>query len=170
MTWYLIQTKPRSEKVALENLTNQGYECYLPMMRVEKIINKQIEVQKVPLFPRYLFINLDIDFESKSWTPIRSTRGVSNLVRFGEAPAKIHDVLVQNIYSREHQSETYVQPLFRTGEILKIVNGPFAGFESIYQGMAAEKRVMILLEFMRKPLLITLELDQIKKVMSANAG
>ncbi len=163
MTWYLIQTKPRSEKVALENLTNQGYECYLPMMKVEKVINRQIEVQKVPLFPRYLFINLDLDFESKSWAPIRSTRGVSNLVKFGQTPAKIHDELVEHIYSKEHSSKSKIEPLYQSGQKLKIVDGPFSGFESIYQGIGPEMRVIVLLEFMRRPLLLSFELDKIRK-------
>ncbi|MDP3335894.1 MAG: transcription termination/antitermination NusG family protein, partial [Rhodoferax sp.] len=30
MNWYLIHTKPRLEKCALENLQNQGYTCFLP--------------------------------------------------------------------------------------------------------------------------------------------
>lgn len=162
MFWYLIQTKPRSENLALKNLSNQGYKCYLPMLRIEKVINKQIEIKKVPLFPRYLFINLDSNFESKSWAPIRSTRGVSNLVRYGQTPAKIHDELVEHIYSREHLSESEIQPLFQQGQSLKIIKGPFSGFDSIYQGMDSEMRVMVLLEFMRKPLFIKLQLDQLK--------
>ncbi len=163
MTWYLIRTKPRSEKVALENLTRQGFECYLPMMKVEKVINKHIEVQKLPLFPRYLFINLELDFESKSWTPIRSTRGVSNLVKFGGTPAKIHDELVEHIYSKEHLSESKIEPLYHSGQKLKIVDGPFSGFDSIYQGMDSEMRVMVLLEFMARPLIMKVELAQVKK-------
>ncbi len=162
MFWYLIQTKPRSENLALENLSNQGYKCYLPMMKVEKVINKQIEIKKEQQFPRYLFINLDLDFASKSWAPIRSTRGVSSLVRFGQIPAKIHDELVQYIYSREHLAESKVQSLYQQGQSLKIIKGPFSGFDSIYQGMDSEMRVIVLLEFMRKPLFMKLELDQLK--------
>lgn len=162
MFWYLIQTKPRSENLALENLSNQGYNCYLPMMKIEKVLNKRIEIKKVPLFPRYLFVNLDLDFESKSWAPIRSTRGVSSLVRFGQSPAKIHDELVQYIYSREHLSESKAQPLYQQGQSLKIIKGPFSGFDSIYQGMDSEMRVIVLLEFMRKPLFMKFELDQLK--------
>ncbi len=29
--WYVLQSKPREEKRALENLRNQGFECLLPM-------------------------------------------------------------------------------------------------------------------------------------------
>ncbi len=162
MFWYLLQTKPRAENLALENLSNQGYKCYLPMMKVEKLLNGEIEVKKVPLFPRYLFINLDLSFETKSWAPVRSTRGVSNLVRFGQSPAKIHDELVQYIYSKEILSESCVQQLYQRGQSLKIINGPFSGFDSIYQAMDSEMRVMVLLEFMRKPLFIKLQLDQLK--------
>lgn len=162
MYWYLIQTKPHSENLALENLTNQGYKCYLPMIKVERIINKKIEIKKIPLFPRYLFTKLDLKFESKSWIPIRSTRGVSNLVRFGQVPAKIHDELFQHIYSREHLFESEVQPLYHQGQSLRIINGPFSAFDCIYQGMDSEMRVIVLLEFMRKPFLLKLKLDQIK--------
>lgn len=160
MFWYLIQTKPRSESLALENLLSQGYKCYLPMMNIEKVVNKKIERKRVPLFPRYLFINLD--FASKSWAPIRSTRGVSGLVRFGQIPAKIHDDLVQHIYSREHLSDSEVQTLYQQGQSLKIIKGPFSGFDSIYHGMDSEMRIIVLLEFMRKPLFAKLELDQLK--------
>jgi len=160
MFWYLVQTKHRLENLALENLSYQGYKCYLPLMKVEKVVNKQIEVKKVPLFPRYLFINLD--FKSKNCAPIQSTRGVSRLVCFGQIPAKIHDELIKHIYSREHFSESDVQPLYQQGQSLKIIKGPFSGFDSIYQGVDSEMRVMVLLEFMRKPLSLKLELDQLK--------
>lgn len=165
MFWYLIQTKPRSESLALENLLNQGYKCYLPMMRVEKVLNKEIAIRKVPLFPRYLFINLDLNFQSKSWDSVRSTRGVSNLVRFGQVPAKIHNELIEYIYSKEYSFDLKIEPLYQQGQSLKIINGPFSGFDSIYQGMSSDMRVMVLLEFMRKSLLLKLKVDQIKLVV-----
>jgi hypothetical protein len=34
---YLLYTKPRQEKLALQHLQNQAYEVYLPMIQVEKI-------------------------------------------------------------------------------------------------------------------------------------
>jgi hypothetical protein len=34
--WYLVHTKPRQEDVALANLERQGYECYLPQLRIER--------------------------------------------------------------------------------------------------------------------------------------
>ncbi|MEE8263278.1 MAG: transcription termination/antitermination NusG family protein, partial [Gammaproteobacteria bacterium] len=31
--WYLIYSKPRQERLALENLRRQNYEAYLPLMQ-----------------------------------------------------------------------------------------------------------------------------------------
>ncbi len=161
MAWYLIQCKPRLEFVALKNLNNQGYQCYLPTIKVERFLQNKIEVRRLPLFPRYLFINLDNDFASKSWAPIRSTKGVSNLVKFGETLAKIHDGLVDIIRVREFQEESQVEPIYKKGQNLKILEGPFAGFESIYQGADAEMRIIVLLEFMRKPVIAHLNLKNV---------
>jgi transcriptional antiterminator RfaH len=132
------------------------------MIKVERVLQNKIEVKKSPLFPRYLFINLDNDFASKSWAPIRSTKGVSNLVKFGEALAKIHDDLVEIIKAREFQEESKIEPLFKKGQNFKILEGPFACFDSIYQGMDAEMRIIVLLEFMKKPVITHLNLNNVK--------
>lgn len=36
-SWYLIYTKIRQERIALENLERQGFECFLPKIKVEKV-------------------------------------------------------------------------------------------------------------------------------------
>lgn len=162
MSWYLLQTKPRAENIALENLSNQGYKCYLPMLTAEILLKNKIERQKVPLFPRYLFIDLELDFSSKCWAPIRSTKGVTQLVRFGVEPAKVDAGLINLIRARELQDGSYTKPLFKSGDRLKVQCGPFAGFDSIYQGMDPEMRIIVLLEFMNKNLEIRLQPDQVK--------
>ncbi len=100
MTWYSIQTKPKQELIAEKNPKNQCFECYITLLKVEKIQTSSLEIFKVPLFPRYLFILLEFGFESKSWVPLRSTKGVSYLVKFGQKPAKVHDELIGLIKSR----------------------------------------------------------------------
>ena len=71
--WYLIQTKPKQEKMASQNLINQNFEIYYP--------KTQIKNKVVALFPRYIFIQLDD--QNQNLSPIRSTKGVANFVRFG---------------------------------------------------------------------------------------
>jgi transcriptional antiterminator RfaH len=94
MNWYLVHTKPRQEQYALENLQWQGYECYFPVMPAEKLRLGKISTALQPLFPRYLFIRLGQGPSAQSWTPIRSTKGASRLVTFGNTPAKVDYALI----------------------------------------------------------------------------
>jgi len=58
LAWYLIHTKPRQEALALTNLSRQGFECYIPMLRRQKIQQRKTALVSEPMFPRYLFIRL----------------------------------------------------------------------------------------------------------------
>jgi len=57
--WYVVHTKPRQEARALENLQNQGFNCFLPTMQVQKLRNQKVQTITEPMFSRYLFIQLD---------------------------------------------------------------------------------------------------------------
>ena len=83
LSWYVVHTKVRQEALALTNLNRQGFECYMPMIKLEKIRQRKTATVAEPMFPRYLFIRLDTSGSGQSWSPIRSTLGVSQLVRFG---------------------------------------------------------------------------------------
>lgn len=92
--WYLIYTKPRQELIAVANLQNQAYTAFAPQLSVKKRTNQGWKQVNEPLFPNYVFIQLDD--VTDDWKPIRSTRGVSGFVRFGSGvPVPIRDELMQ---------------------------------------------------------------------------
>ena len=153
--WFVIHTKPRQELVALENLNRQGFDCYLPMMQVQKIRRGRAETVSEPMFARYLFIQLDRGDQGKSWAPIRSTVGVSQLVRFGQDPAQVQDSLIEFLRSNEKQQP--VAELFKPGETVMLTKGPFAGIEAIYQSASAEQRSLILIELLSKPVVMKVD-------------
>ena len=163
MHWYLVHTKPRQEACALQNLEQQGYDCYLPLLASEKLIKGAVTKLAEPLFPRYLFIRLDTHDSAKSWSPIRSTRGVSKLVTFGNQPAKVSDTLVDLIRARETSGEIAEKRLFNPGESIRVVDGPFAGIEGIFQSIDGTQRVMILIELMSKPVRMAVSPNSIRK-------
>lgn len=159
--WYLVHTKPRQEDVALANLQRQGFECYLPQMRIERVRRRKAEVVNEPMFPRYLFIRLDSSDQGKSWSPIRSTLGVSQLVHFGGKAAKVDDTLVDLLRQRERALPT--EALFQSGDSVVIADGPFAGLEAVYQTADAERRTFILLEILSKPVSMQIDAGQLRK-------
>ena len=161
LSWYLVHTKPRQEEIALVNLERQGYECYLPQMRIERIRRRKAEVATEPMFPRYLFIRLDSSDQGKSWSPIRSTLGVSQLVHFGARAAKVDDTLVDLLSQRERALPT--EAMFQSGDSVVIADGPFAGIEAIYQTADAERRAFILLEILAKPVSMHIDAGRLRK-------
>ncbi|MCP4237029.1 MAG: transcription/translation regulatory transformer protein RfaH [Aestuariibacter sp.] len=150
MHWYLIYTKPKHEQVALQNLEQQGFECYLPVMPVEKLHRRKITLSNEPLFPRYLFIRLAKGVSARSWSPIRSTRGVSRMVSFGNEPTRVDDWLIEALKSHEGIVENEPEQLFTPGGKVKLTEGAFRGVEGIYQMPDGESRVLVLIELLGK--------------------
>jgi len=161
--WYLIHTKIRQEAIALENLERQGYTCFYPTLMAEKVRRKALTLLEEPMFPRYLFIQLGSRLESQSWAPIRSTTGVSRLVRFGQEPAKVDPRIIEALQATQAQGAPVVLRQFMPGDALHITDGPFKGIDAIYQATDGEGRVMVLLELMSKPVRMTIEPTRVKK-------
>lgn len=95
MTWYAIQHKPAQGDRALAHLQNQGVGCFYPKVEVERICGGKRCRRLEPLFPGYLFVNLDD--ANPVWSRLRSTRGVLRVVGFGNRPAPIEDDVIDHI-------------------------------------------------------------------------
>ena len=164
MDWYVIHTKVRQEARALENLSSQGYECYLPQIKRQKLRRGAIGLALEPLFPRYLFIRLDASLSGKSWGPIRSTLGVSNLVAFGGIPAKAPNVFIDILKEKIDEANVTPKKIYQPGERLLITTGPFADIEGIFQMDDGESRAMLLIDILNKATQIKLPLSTLTKV------
>ena len=143
--WFLIQSKPRNEARALENLLRQGYETYLPLIEVERLQRGKLLRKLEPLFPRYLFLNLAAGVDN--WGPIRSTLGVAGMVRFGQTYAAVPDPVIEAIRARTQEIR---ETLFAAGDTVKVVSGPLVGLEGVFEIADGEQRSFVLLEFMQK--------------------
>lgn len=163
MHWYLVMSKPRQERVAVENLARQGYECYLPTLQAEKIRRGAITLVDEPLFPRYLFIHLGHELSAKGWGPIRYTTGVSRLVTFGTEPAKIDDSLVSHLKISESNHKSNPRRLFTEGDRVRVTQGIFGGLEGVFQVADGDQRVMILIQMMSKPLSVAVHPSILQK-------
>ena len=85
--WYVVQCRANQNYRAQENLENQGFTCFQPQLCLEKVRAGRRVQRQEPLFPGYLFIQLSE--QDSGWHTIRSTRGVTKLVAFGDRPAAV---------------------------------------------------------------------------------
>jgi len=138
--WYLIKTKPRQEKKAIQNLENQGYRSFCPIV---KLNNKFVF-----LFPGYLFIQLND--KKQDFSPIKSTKGVLYFVRFGLNFAKVPTSVIEFIKSNQHVNANKIKKLnqFNSGDKVQISDGPFENYTAIFKCYRSDERVILLMDLL----------------------
>ena len=149
--WFLVYTKAKEEEIAQKNCANQGFETFLPMIAYEKISQPKSFSLK-PMFPRYLFITINV--EKDNWHLIKSTRGVSHLVLFGNKFAAVPNAVIEFIKTRVNNhsivKHNVTRQLFQKGDKLVINKGVFQGKEAKFLSMTGKERVRILLKLMNE--------------------
>ena len=157
--WYLLQTKFRQERKAAQELEQQNIKVFLPLYRFEKLIKGVRVTKEEPLFSRYLFIELDT--KNTNWTSIRSTRGVSKFVEFGNGASIVDPLIIESLHNMEPQPE---ESYLTHGEKIRVVNGAFKGLEAIYQAADGLARSYILMELMQQDQYISIDNQLIDKI------
>ena len=151
--WFAVVSKPRQEQTALENLQRQGFECFLPMAEnpYQRRSKKQQRIVE-PLFPRYLFLKAIASHQNLA--PVRSTKGVLSMVRFGTELAVVPDSVIHAIKSCI-ESDTgliKINPIaIKAGDTVRIFDGPLAGINGVVQETNSNNRAMILMELLGRP-------------------
>ena len=128
--WLVVMTKPKMEKEAKVHLERQGFVVYLPTWVDLKRRSGDWKKVQSPMFPRYLFAKTVN--EEQSISPIRSTRGVNQLVCFGSEPARASDDLIREIRLLEtvrNAGDDQLKP-FKPGDEVSIIAGPFKGISA----------------------------------------
>lgn len=151
-TWFIVFSRPRQERRAKDNLERQDFACSLPEVRNTR--SARIE----PLFPRYLFLQA-VPGE-QSLDPVRSTRGVSRLVRFGEKLATLSGDVIRAIGERIDPETGLVRIPdleLRSGDRVRLFQGPLAGTEAIFKARSGKERVLLLMDLLGRQ--TTVEVD-----------
>jgi transcriptional antiterminator RfaH len=146
--WYLLRTKTNAEQQAQDHLTRQGYDSYFPRFaqRVRRF-GRRFHVVG-PLFPSYLFLRLAVGLQPLS--PVKSTRGVLGIVRFGEDYAVVPPHIIAQLrrradrYGLHASAERIPKPTDR----IRVKEGPFEGVDAIFVRDCGEERVLVLLNIL----------------------
>ena len=148
--WHAVMCKPRREALVEANLVNQGYRVCLPRLATQRRRDGKWVDSVEPLFPRYLFVAAGR--EQQGFAPVRSTLGVSGLVRFGGQPATVAEEVVEALRGRQDPATGACarRRLFARGAAVEFRDGPFAGLDGVFDVEAGEDRVFVLLEFLGK--------------------
>ena len=160
--WYLAYTKPRQEQIAQVNLEQQAFEAYLKLYKKFKKTEQGPVALFEPMFPRYILFRPS--HTEQSISAVRSTKGVSNLVRFGFEPALLHDDVVQRIRQMEQlRDQATIEELnqLKVGQKVRLKHTALGAIEGLVQNVSS-KRVAVLLEILGRPTVVNVDHHQVE--------
>ena len=161
--WYLVQYKHNSMSQALSNLHRQGIELFFPQINQTFRKGNSFKTKNVPLFPGYIFINLN--HEKISLNKINSTYGISRLVSFGKNPAVVPFELIKSLKKNCDAEDNFISTnKYNLGDFIEIKNGPFSKLIGKIFKIESDKRIWILLEMMNSEINIISSSQSLKKI------
>jgi transcriptional antiterminator NusG len=139
--WYAIQTyagSERSVKRAIEQLVKDyGLEEKLERVVVptEEVIEVKNGVKKITersLYSGYAFAHIDLDTDL--WHKIQSLPKVSRFIGEQKTPTALSEADIKLILEKmEKKNAPRPKVDFETGEVVRIVDGPFANFTGMVE-------------------------------------
>jgi transcriptional antiterminator RfaH len=158
--WFVAHTQPHAEAKATSHLNRQGFEIYFPRYLKRRRHARRIETVAAPLFPRYLFVAVDI--AAQRWRSIYSTIGVARLVCNGDQPTAVPDGIVEALKCREDANgfiKLDYRPPFRPGDKVRVLDGAFSSCLGLFESMAERERIAILLDLLGRKVRVVLDAD-----------
>ena len=146
LRWCVVQTKVYSEEQAAAALAGKGLVVYLPLVKARRVNPRARPV--VPLFPGYLFVQLDweqVEISAINWVP-----GVVRLVDFGDGPVMVPDEVIEHVKRRVAEVQASGEgdmAQWRHGDLVRITSGPLRDLDAVFdQHLTGKGRARVLIE------------------------
>lgn len=155
--WFAVFSKPRRETEAAEQLTRQELTVFLPQVRIRRRLRGQWRDVIEPMFPRYLFLWAVPGQDDLR--PVRSTRGVVGLVRFGGELRPVPESVITELRRVCERGVLDLPSPLVPGSRVRILTGPFAGHEAELLHTDGEHRARVLLKLLGQMNALAFPLD-----------
>lgn len=140
--WSVVQSQPACERRAITHCERGGFTVYAPREKIMRITRGRKVHTARWLFPRYLFVWIE-----DQWQRLFATIGVSTVLMNGESPARLPEHWITDLKSREHHGLIELKRArFTRGQSVTVTGGLMMGKKGIYQNQTSQQREVILLE------------------------
>jgi transcriptional antiterminator RfaH len=162
--WYVAETLPRKEALALEHLRRQGFGGFCPRLRKLRRHARRREQVLVPLFPSYVFVRFDP--ATSPWRSINGTLGIRRLIGSDrDRPQPMPEAAMDCILARCDNgivSRLVDQP--EQGQAVRVVGGPFADRLGSIEALDERGRVAVLLDILGRRTSVRMTIDSLAPV------
>ena len=145
--YYAVQCQPNRERTAAHHLGNQDIFSFLPLREKTRRHARRIETVRVPFFPGYLFVSLDLTRDR--WRSVSGTIGVVRLVMQGDRPAPVPFGVVESLKDACDSNKVIRwKSALTPGQAVRVVKGPLADLLGELVNMTESGRLRVLLNIM----------------------
>jgi transcription antitermination factor NusG len=142
--WYVVRTQPHREARAQRQLENQTFRVFLQRFLKSRRHARKFETVLAPLFPRYMFIVLDLGRDR--WRSVNGTLGVDRLLMRGGEPEPVpHGLVEQLAAAADSNDAVHFGADLREGQTIRVTSGPIV---AKVHSLDDQGRVRVLLEIM----------------------
>ncbi len=173
--WYVVHAYSGYEKQVMRSLIERvarfGMEEFfgeilVPTEEVVEIRNGQKRKSERKFFPGYVLVQMEMNEDS--WHLIKDTPRVMGFIGgTADKPAPITEKEADAILRRVHEGAEAPRPktLFEPGEMVRVIDGPFADFNGVVEGVNYEKsRLQVAVMIFGRSTPVELEFSQVEKV------
>jgi transcriptional antiterminator NusG len=115
------------------------------------------------VFPGYILVNMTLTEES--WYVVRNTPGVTGFVGMGSTPIPLRPEEVAHIVKRMEAEAPRIKVTFRTGERVRIIEGPFKDFHGTVAEIDMDRaKVRVMVNFFGRETPVELDFLQVEKM------
>ena len=154
--WMVATYKTNQLKRLQDNLHNQKFEYYNPIIKIRK---HNLSPKEEPLFPGYIFIHANPD----NFQKIKYTKGIANIIRFNDNIAVLTNDEINQLKSIEEDS--FSSPIIQKlhiGQEGTMTDGPFKGALVTIASLPKKKRVNIFVHILGTTREVSASLGEIK--------
>lgn len=120
--WYIVYTKPKSEKKVALFLKKRNIESFCPLNCIKTQAFRRNKILEEPLFKSYVFVNIT----EKEISLIKQTDGVISLLYWMGKPAIISEDEIEAIreFTNTYQSVELERTQVNVSDKIRIIDGP----------------------------------------------
>lgn len=161
--WIAVQTHPRKEQVAFDNLSRQSFLAYCPFVLQTRRRGRQLSTARSPLFLNYVFVA--VDFATQRWRPLLSTVGVRAVVRMGDRPSTVPTPFIEALRASEIDGALAAPfaPL-QCGQQVRMEAGALQGLIGTIIEMDARARIVVLMDLLNQQVRVQVDRAQVAAV------
>lgn len=170
--WYVIHCYSGYENKVKHNLEQriETMQMQDQIFAVEVPTEDELEVKEGKrrtvqrrIFPGYILVQMLMNDDS--WYVVRNTPGVTGFVGLGSKPAPLRSEEVHGIMKRMEADAPKIKVTFRSGQKVRIIDGPFNDFMGIVDEIDMDKaKVRVLVSFFGRETPVELDFLQVEKM------